>query len=172
MRPTAFGIGLAVTAMIGYAALSREPGQFENDIRGTQQFREMKLAACKAQVRSDDAWLVKICMQRNEYDHIVPCCLFKRCDNSPDNLQLQPWPRAHIKDELEAKTCKEFHAGEISQDTAFSRFHRDRPSLTGDSSSRLPVCNQTLYLTRLGYVCSARAPEESYTILSRGISHF
>src|SRR5499425_3485288 len=103
-------IGLLIAGTVGYAALSREPGQFENDIRGTQQFREMKLAACRAHVGSDDAWLVKICMKSNEYDHIVPCCLFKRCDNSLENLQLQPWPRARIKDEFEAKTCKQFHA--------------------------------------------------------------
>ncbi len=58
-----------------------------------------------------------------EVDHIVPRCLDG--PNTLDNLQLQLWPRARIKDIEEAEVCRTYCAGEITLEEARAKFRRD-----------------------------------------------
>jgi hypothetical protein len=106
--------------------------RYANDIRGTAQFANIKRQKCVDKLMLGNVGygdrLIYDCMTLNELDHIVPCCLYRRCDNSPANLQLQPWSKAEIKDKyIEVPTCREFHNGQISEATALSRFEREYP---------------------------------------------
>lgn len=58
-----------------------------------------------------------------ELDHVEPLCLGG--GNERDNLQIQPWAEARIKDRLEAQTCRAYCAGQISLEDARARFKRD-----------------------------------------------
>ncbi len=60
-----------------------------------------------------------------ETDHIIPRCLDG--PNTLDNLQLQLWPRARIKDLEEVETCRAYCAGKLTLPQARGRFKRDAP---------------------------------------------
>jgi hypothetical protein len=57
-----------------------------------------------------------------EYDHIIPRCLGG--SNDPDNLQLQTWDVARVKDDLERFVCRQYCDGKISLDDARGAFTR------------------------------------------------
>lgn len=60
-----------------------------------------------------------------ELDAIVPLCL----DGSPldlNNLQLQLWPVARVKDQREAAACRAYCDGETTLEQARGMFTRDR----------------------------------------------
>jgi hypothetical protein len=65
-------------------------------------------------------------MSEYELDHIVPLCLGG--SNNSSNLQLQPWPEARKKDELEIMVCKAVRAGRLNIDAARSLFTNWRTS--------------------------------------------
>jgi hypothetical protein len=48
--------------------------------------------------------------------------------NNSSNLQLQPWPEARKKDELEIMVCKAVRAGRLNADAARSLFTNWRTS--------------------------------------------
>ncbi len=58
-----------------------------------------------------------------EVDHIVPRCLDG--PNTLDNLQLQLWRRARVKDIEEAEVCRTYCAGKITIEEARAKFRRD-----------------------------------------------
>jgi hypothetical protein len=73
-----------------------------------------------------------------ELDHIQPCCLERRCDNSLENLQMTPcdaWdgPRciagaAFDRDvRLEAPICRAVHEGRMTMPEAKAKFKREWP---------------------------------------------
>ena len=126
-RAALFGLGLITVSLFAYGIVSGEERstRWDDDIRGTPQWAAMKRTACMTNGNVGREAL-HACMVKNEYDHVVPCCFYKRCDNQPSNLQLQPWPEARVKDkEIEAPTCREFHAGKISEQEGLNRFHRE-----------------------------------------------
>ncbi len=60
-----------------------------------------------------------------ELDHIVPLCLCGSNDRA--NLQLQPWPEACRKDELEWELCRAVERGAMTQEEAVKRIREWRP---------------------------------------------
>jgi hypothetical protein len=60
-----------------------------------------------------------------ELDHIVPLCLCGSNDLS--NLQLQPWPEARRKDDLEWELCQAVDAGRLTREEAVRRIRAWRP---------------------------------------------
>jgi hypothetical protein len=115
-------VGVLLAGLFGFAAVSGEHSGYAGDIRGTAAWVGLKhTAAARAGIPRAGEHLF-------ELDHIVPCCLYRRCDNRLANLQMQPWPEAREKDELlERPTCRAFHAGEISEEAALSHFWREWP---------------------------------------------
>jgi hypothetical protein len=65
-------------------------------------------------------------MSEYELDHIVPLCLGG--SNNSSNLQLQPWPEAKKKDELEIMACKAVRAGRLSAEQGRALFTNWRTS--------------------------------------------
>jgi hypothetical protein len=55
-----------------------------------------------------------------EADHIVPLCLGG--PNTLSNIQLQPWPEARRKDEVERRACHAVSAGEMTREQAVEIF--------------------------------------------------
>jgi hypothetical protein len=51
-----------------------------------------------------------------ELDHIVSLCLGGSNDRS--NLQLQPWPEARRKDQVERQLCRAVDRGDLSREEA------------------------------------------------------
>jgi hypothetical protein len=65
-------------------------------------------------------------MSEYELDHIVPLCLGG--SNNSSNLQLQPWPEARKKDELELMACRAVRSGRLSVEQGRALFTNWRTS--------------------------------------------
>src|SRR6266550_1528863 len=113
----------SVTIGIGLAAL----GAFAAVSWGDERDRICRPGYAHAQRLGADAWLrlrqqafaragVSFPARHADYetDHIVPLCLGGT--NDLDNLQLQPWAIARVKDVYEAETCRAYCAGKVTLD--------------------------------------------------------
>ncbi len=125
----------------GYAAQVRPPTSYTNKLKALLTTDEDLGRACvhkKIALRknpSSDDWVsvVNVCahtyvtsvdqslMAKYELDHKVPLAVGGH-PYSIDNLELEPWPEAKIKDKLETSTHKDLCASKITLKQAQAKF--------------------------------------------------
>lgn len=125
MKRASFAAGLALATVGGAMLLAAEPAPTREEVCVPHYSLHRRMPLAESE-RIKRQWMRTQhpgeFMGAYELDHIVPLCLGG--SNSLDNLQLQPWPEAKEKDELEAKACRMVCAGEVSIEEARSWFKR------------------------------------------------
>jgi hypothetical protein len=128
VRAASFAAGLILAGLAGSAIV----------LSGDERDRICRPGAAQAGRPAPEAWLrlrqavfaragVSFAAHHAEYevDHIVPRCLDGA--NTLDNLQLQPWPIARIKDHMEAMVCRSYCDGKLTLEEARNYFRRTSP---------------------------------------------
>ncbi len=127
MRAISFTVGALVVGLAGSAIV----------LSGDERDRVCRPGAAAAGRPSPDAWLrlrqqvfakagVSFPAHHADYqvDHIIPRCLDG--PNTMDNLQLQLWDEARVKDVKEAEVCRAYCSGKNKTlEEAQSYFVRD-----------------------------------------------
>lgn len=130
-RTTSFGVGLMLSALLAYGALSGESvtnGDCTPTPRMSEdQSRAIKWTMCVEWLQAGGVGYgegrVNSCMKLNELDHIMPLCLGGSNDRS--NLQLEPWAEAREKDIGEHDACRDVRAGKLSCKAARALFMKE-----------------------------------------------